>query len=255
MAADLAGRAAVVTGASGIGAATAERFLAAGAGVHVVDKDPERVAVLRETHPELGGSTGDLRDEVVCDEVVRDALDAFGRLDVLVNVAGLSGRRFGDGPTHEATAEGWDMVMDSNARSTFLMCRAALRVMVERRAGVIVNTASVLAYAPNAEHFATHAYAASKGAILALTRSMAAYYARYGIRVNAVAPGLIATPMSRRAQEDPAILGYLERRQPLAAGPGRPDDVAEAALYLASDASRFVTGTHLEVAGGWGVSG
>ena len=255
MAADLTGQAAIVTGASGIGAATARRFLAEGASVWIVDKDPARVEGLTEQHAGLHGSTGDLRDEAVCDAVVREALDAFGRLDVLVNVAGLSGRRFGDGPTHEASAEGWDMVMDSNARSTFLMCRAALRPMVERRGGAIVNTASVLAYAPNSEHFATHAYAASKGAILALTRSMASYYARYGIRVNAVAPGLIATPMSRRAQEDPAIVSYLERRQPLAAGPGQADDVAEAALYLASDASRFVTGTHLEVAGGWSVSG
>jgi len=135
----------------------------------------------------------------------------------------------------------------------FTMCRAALRPMLASGSGVIVNTASVLAYAPNAEHFATHAYAASKAAIIGLTKAMAAYYAPYGIRVNAVAPGLIATPMSARAQQDPAILGYLRQRQPITGQPGGSGDVAEAVLYLAT--APFITGVILEVAGGWSVAG
>ncbi len=250
----LAGKRVLVTGASGIGAATARRCLSEGARLFVADKDAARLEALRGDLPELAGAAADLAEEVSARSLVALALDTLGGLDVLVNVAGLSGRRYGDGPAHQASADGWDAVMANNARSTFLMCRFALAPMLEQRCGAIVNTGSVLAYAPNAEHFATHAYAASKGAIHALTRSMAAAYAHRGVRVNAVAPGLIATPMSERAQADPAILAYLRERQPLTAAPGTPGDVADAILYLASDEASFVTGAILEVAGGWSVA-
>ena len=250
----LAGKRVLVTGASGIGAATARRCLSEGARLFVADKDAARLEALRGDLPELAGAAADLAEEVSARSLVALALDTLGGLDVLVNVAGLSGRRYGDGPAHQASADGWDAVMANNARSTFLMCRFALAPMLEQRRGAIVNTGSVLAYAPNAEHFATHAYAASKGAIHALTRSMAAAYAHRGVRVNAVAPGLIATPMSERAQADPAILAYLRERQPLTAAPGTPGDVADAILYLASDEASFVTGAILEVAGGWSVA-
>lgn len=254
-AARFGGRRVLVTGASGIAAAVAERCASEGARLFVSDRNPDTIASLRERVPDLQAAAGDLADEETARSVVDRARSALGGLDVLVNVAGLSGRRFGDGPTHEATAAGWDAVMDNNARSTFLMCKFALRPMMDQGRGAIVNTGSVLAYAPNAEHFATHAYAASKGAILALTRSLASYYASRGVRVNAVAPGLIATPMSERAQGDPAVLAYLERRQPLTGAPGTSDDVAAAILFLASDEASFVTGATLEVAGGWGVAG
>ena len=249
------GRPALVTGASGIGAAVAEALHREGARVFVVDRDAERVDAACALMPGLQGAPADLADDASARAVVARAEEALGGLDLLVNVAGLSGRRFGDGPAHEATAAGWDAVMNNNARSTFSTCSAALPGMLRRQRGAIVNTASVLAYAPAAQHFATHAYAASKGAIVSLTRAMAASYAPSGIRVNAVAPGLIATPMSERAQHDPAVLAYLRGRQPLTGAPGTPEDVAEAILYLASDAARFVTGVTLEVAGGWSVAG
>ena len=101
------------------------------------------------------------------------------------------------------------------------------------------------------EDFATHAYAASKGAVISLTRSIASYYATYGIRANVICPGLIATPMSKRAQESKAIRDRLVQLQPLTADFGSPYDIANAALYLASEASSFVTGTILTVDGGW----
>jgi NAD(P)-dependent dehydrogenase (short-subunit alcohol dehydrogenase family) len=249
------GRRVLVTGASGIGAAAARRCAAEGAHVFVADRDAARVDALCAARPELRGASGDLSDERTANAVVEQAREALGGLDVLVNVAGLSGRRYGDGPVHEASADGWDAVMRHNARSTFLMCRFALPPMLEQERGAIVNTSSVLASSPSAAHFATHAYAASKGAIEALTRSMAARYAADGVRVNAVAPGLIATPMSERAQADDAILAYLRARQPLTGAPGTADDVADAILYLASDEARFVTGVILEVAGGWSVAG
>ncbi|WP_027891440.1 SDR family NAD(P)-dependent oxidoreductase [Calidithermus chliarophilus] len=251
----LTGKSALVTGASGIAAATARHLAGLGAGVMVLDKSGENLSRLESELPGVACFEADLLEPSAPDAAVAAVLGRFGRLDVLVNAAGISGRRFGDGPVHEATDAGWDIVMDTNARSTFRMCRAALGPMLEQGSGAIVNVASVLAYAPAREFFATHAYAACNGARIALTKAMAAYYAPHGIRVNAVAPGLIATPMSARAQGDPAILGYVRVRQPLTGKLGTPEDVAQAIGYLASDAARFVTGVVLEVSGGWSVAG
>jgi NAD(P)-dependent dehydrogenase (short-subunit alcohol dehydrogenase family) len=223
--------------------------------VMVLDKSKENLARLKAKLPAIYTFEGDLLDPSTAKAAVDQAVDIWQRLDILVNVAGISGRRFGDGPVHGASDEGWDMVMDSNAKTTFQMCRAALGPMMERGSGSIVNTASVLAYAPAVKFFSTHAYAASNGARIALTKSMAAYYAPYGIRVNAVAPGLIATPMSVRAQTHKGILKYIQTRQPLSGKLGQPEDVAEAIAYLASDGAKFVTGVVLEVSGGWRVAG
>ena len=121
--------------------------------------------------------------------------------------------------------------------------------------GVVLNMASVLALAPSAQHFATHAYAASKGAILGLSKAMAAYYAPHKIRVNVIAPSLVRTPMSARAQQDPQILELMRRKQPLVEDLLPAEDVARAALFLLSDEARVITGDVLQVDGGWGVSG
>jgi NAD(P)-dependent dehydrogenase (short-subunit alcohol dehydrogenase family) len=120
--------------------------------------------------------------------------------------------------------------------------------------GTVLNMGSVLGWSPSPGRFGTFAYAASKGAILAMTRSAAARYAPERIRFNLLAPGLIDTPMAARAVGDPEIRAYLATKQPLAGGPGTPGDCAEAALYLCEPASRFVTGTVLTVDGGWCVS-
>jgi NAD(P)-dependent dehydrogenase (short-subunit alcohol dehydrogenase family) len=143
----------------------------------------------------------------------------------------------------------------------FLMCRAALNRMLQQPVaanglrGTILNMASVLGFAPQAGHFATHAYAASKGAILAMSKSMAAYYAPKKIRVNVIAPALIRTPMSARAQSDPAILALMKTKQPLAEDLIDADDVARAALFLLGDDSRMITADALTVDAGWCVSG
>ncbi len=180
--------------------------------------------------------------------------ERYGCIDALFNVAGISGRRFGDGPLHECSLEGWQATMDNNARTTFLMSRAVLRRwMRDGTSGAILNMASVLAFSPEPHHFATHAYAASKGAILSLTTAMASYYAPHGIRVNAIAPGLVRTPMTARAQTDEAILRFVADKQPLSSGILEVADVAEAALFLLSERSRHITGTVLTVDGGWSV--
>jgi NAD(P)-dependent dehydrogenase (short-subunit alcohol dehydrogenase family) len=251
----LLGKAALITGASGIGAATARLFSYHGADICVLDREKASLTSLKDELPRLYTLQGDLTDSETCARLVARAVECLEGIDILINVVGISGRSFGDGPVHAATDEGWDTVMCTNARTTFTMCREVLKTMLPRRQGAIVNTASVLAFAPNSEHFATHAYAASKGAIVSLTKAMASYYASYGIRVNAVAPGLIATPMSRRALEDETILTYLEHKQPLTGRSGEPDDVATAILYLASEMSSFVTGEIIEVSGGWSVAG
>jgi NAD(P)-dependent dehydrogenase (short-subunit alcohol dehydrogenase family) len=189
------------------------------------------------------------------------ALDWLGgRLDILFHVAGISGRKFGDGPLLDCTNSGWDTVMDVNARGAFLTNREAVRIMRSQildaagLRGTVLNLGSVLDESPAPEHFGTIAYATSKGAIRAMTRSAAACYAPERIRFNLLAPALIDTPMAARAVTDPAIRSYLAAKQPIAGGPGTAEDVAEAALYLCEPASRFVTGTVLTVDGGWCVS-
>jgi NAD(P)-dependent dehydrogenase (short-subunit alcohol dehydrogenase family) len=127
--------------------------------------------------------------------------------------------------------------------------------MMAHGSGSIVNTSSVLGYSPSPKLFATHGYAMTKAAILGFTTSAAAYYAAHGIRLNTLAPGLIRTPMAQRAAESAATLAYLKDKQPLTGDLGEASDCAAAALFLLSDASRFVTGVTLPVDGGWSVCG
>lgn len=194
----------------------------------------------------------DLRDPDAVREAVDACLKQHGRIDALFNVAGISGRRFGDGPLHEATLEGWNTVLESNVTTAFLLSKCVLQHWLETgRRGAILNMASVLAFSPEPRHFATHAYATSKGALIAMTQSVASYYAPHGIRVNAIAPGLVRTPMSQRAQQDPEILDFIAHKQPLSDGMLDAVDIAEAALFLLGEESRHITGQVLSVDGGW----
>jgi NAD(P)-dependent dehydrogenase (short-subunit alcohol dehydrogenase family) len=142
----------------------------------------------------------------------------------------------------------------------FLTNQAAIRQMLTQPLddaglrGTILNMGSVLAWSPSPHDFGTYAYAASKGAVRAMTLAAAARYAGDRVRFNLLAPGLIETPMSARAVSDPAIRGYLASKQPVTGGPGSPDDCAEGALYLCESASRFVTGVVLTIDGGWCIS-
>jgi meso-butanediol dehydrogenase/(S,S)-butanediol dehydrogenase/diacetyl reductase len=188
---------------------------------------------------------------IEADDDPAEIFGALDRLDVLVCAHGISGRSLGDGPVDVCTEEGWDAVLDANLRSTFVYCKRAVPLLRAAGGGAIVVVSSVLGLVGGDEDFATHAYAASKAGQIGLARAMAATYAREGIRCNVVCPGLIETPMSRRVQEDDRIRARLRELQPLTGTFGRPDDVAQAVVYLAT--APFVTGAVLPVDGGWTV--
>ena len=261
MARRLENKVVLITGSTGIAAATATLAAREGAKIFVTSRTAANGEALIAKIPGAAFYAADLVQADSAPEVVRRCVKRFGRLDAVFNVAGISGRKFGDGPLHECTEEGWDVTMDTNVKSMYLVCRAALNRMLGQDPGAnglrgtILNMASVLGYAPQAQHFATHAYAASKGAILGMSRSMAAYYAPHKIRVNAIAPALIRTPMSARAQEDMAILELMKTKQPLVEDLIDAEDVARSAVFLLSDDARCVTGDTLSVDAGWCVSG
>ncbi len=258
------GRSVLVTGSTGMAASAARAIAAEGGAVFAVSRTAAHLERLAGEITAAGGrclwQAADLRLEADVEAVFEAFGTEIGRLDAVYSVAGISGRRFGDGPIHEATLEGWETVIEANATTQFLVARSAIRRMLAQSPdanggrGALLLMASTLATHPVAALFATHAYAASKGAIVSLTRSLAAYYAPHGIRVNAVAPSLIATPMSLRAQEDPEILSYLAAKQPLAGGPIDAEAVTRTALHLLSPDAAMVTGQIVAVDGGWGVS-
>lgn len=235
----LEGKAALVTGAAGgIGAAVARAFADVRMRVFCVDR-VERDDV---------DFVGDLSRADDAERAVATAEERLGRLDIVFNGAGISGRGLGDGPVDACTEEAWNAVLDANLKSVFLCSKYAIPALRRSGGGAIVNLSSVLGLV-GSDLFPTHAYAASKGAIVALTRAMAVAYAADGIRVNAICPGLIDTPMSERARGDAETMARLRELQPLTGEPGRPEDVAGAAVYLAS--APFVTGAVLTVDGGW----
>jgi NAD(P)-dependent dehydrogenase (short-subunit alcohol dehydrogenase family) len=248
----------IVGGTTGLGLAAARRFLAEGARLVIAGRSVEKGAAAFETLEALGPVqfiASDVSNSKLVELLFHDSILHLGGLDVLYHVAGISGRRHGDGPLHECTDEGWQATLDANLKSTFLTNRAAVRHFLEKRqTGVILNMASVLGFSPAPRFFDTYAYAASKGGILAMSRLAAARYGADGIRVNVIAPGLIDTPMASRAVHDPAIAAFLQMKQPLKPGPGQPEDCADAAVFLCSDEARFITGAVLPVDGGWCVS-
>ena len=232
----LEGKAALVTGAAGgIGSAVARAFAGAGARVFGVDRSDADFAC-------------DLSRADEAERAVTAAEQQFGRLDLLFNGAGISGRNLGDGPVDTCTEGAWNAVLDANAKSVFLCSKYAIPALRRAGGGAVINLSSVLGLV-GSELFDTHAYAASKGAIVTLTRAMAVTYSGEGIRVNVICPGLIDTPMSERARSDAETMARLRELQPLTGRPGRPEDVAAAAVYLAS--AQFVTGAVLTVDGGW----
>jgi NAD(P)-dependent dehydrogenase (short-subunit alcohol dehydrogenase family) len=245
----LAGKVAVVTGAgSGIGRAAALLFAREGAALCLVDRDGPAVEAVAA---ELGGAplvrVGDVAEPGRADADAAAALNKHGRIDVLLTAAGFS--RGGTALT--TTAEDWEGVMHVHVWGTWLWARAVLPAMRAAGRGSIVTVSSQLARAGGRNNTA---YIAAKGAILSLTKTMALDYAPDGIRVNTILPGAIDTPMLNRSfarsATPEATREASRQRHPLGRF-GRAEEIAEATLYLASDASAFTTGSELVVDGGW----
>ena len=255
----------LITASTGIGAETARLAARRGARLFIVSRTQANCVALTQDILAEGGqceyAKADVSDADQVESAVARCIDTYDRIAALYNVAGISGSKFGDGPTHLCTPEGWDKVMNVNLRGTYLVCRAVINRMLEQPRrdnglrGSILNMTSVLGFAPFPKYFTTHAYAASKAALIGMTESMAGYYASHQIRVNAIAPGLTATPMAGRAVQDPTIISAMQTKQPLLGGIIDPKDVAEASLFLLSDAARAMTGDTLLVDGGWSVTG
>ena len=248
---DLDGRVAIVTGAaSGIGRASAERLAEAGATVVCADRDVDGATVTAEHVQGAGGTAEvvavDVTDPASVEALVAGAVDAHGRLDVLANVAGIMHRS----TVLETTAADLDRVLDVNLRGVFHGCQAAGRVMVEQGSGSIVNMASAAVDQPAP---GLVCYGMAKAALVQLTKVMATEVGPQGVRVNAVAPGFITTNMTTGQIPDEemraALTDRMSRGTPLRTV-GEPDDIAYAVLYLASDASKFMTGQILRPNGG-----
>ena len=245
----LQGRVAMVTGASsGLGRSIAEALAASDASVALVARDlPRLEAVSAAIEQRFGAATlaasADVTDPLAAEAAVARVIDAFGRLDVLVNAAGGIARR----AIVDTSLEEYERVMAANARGTWVMCRAAAAAMAEGGGGAIVNLASTAGVAGMTDR---SAYAASKGAVVQLTRALAAELAPQGIRVNSLAPGPFATEMTEQSRHTDRMRGIVERRVPMQ----RMADASEIqgpAVFLSSSASSFVTGVVLPVDGGW----
>lgn len=245
----LAGKVAVITGAaSGIGAACARRFAEEGAriaGLDVNDPPAEHRAAIEAASGESHWEPVDVRDEASIERAVGAVLARFGRIDALVNAAGVSGY----GAVDEVDAAEWDRVLGINLRGTFLVSKHVVRAMKRQRAGSIVNLASI----EGLEGMQSQAaYNASKGGVVLLTRNMAIDYGSVGVRVNCLCPGFIETPMTN-VLKTPGLEGIRQQFIDLhmLKRPGRPEEVAACALFLCSDDASFVTGHALVVDGGF----
>ncbi len=243
----LKGKIAIITGAaSGIGAATAKLFAEEGAQVLAVDRPESAIATVHAGNAAISVLAVDITGDDAPRQIVAEAVDKFGAIDILYNNAGVSGRAF----VEEMTDEFWDRVNDVNVRAMFRICRAAIPVLKKRAAekgrARIVNTASVMAFDTD---FGLAAYCASKAGVGGLTRTLALELGKFNITANYVCPGAIYSGMTQTNFDKPEIRAVWEKKAALRRL-GQPIDIARGALLLASDEADFITGHELVVDGG-----
>ena len=241
----LTNKTAILTGGgSGIGQACAWAFYQEGANVVLFGRREDK---LKETAQELGSRamtvSGDMTRSEDLDRLVQETLSKFHRIDILVNNAGL----FKGAPLHEISDEQYDEMMNINMRAVFQLTRRVLPVMMEQKSGNIIHISSILGIIAVPQ---VAVYNISKGALNQFSRSIAVEYGSYGIRSNSICPGLIETDMTADLMKDEALMQEWSKGYPIGRF-GKPEDVASACLFLASDESSFITGTVLPVDGGF----
>ncbi len=248
----LANKTAIITGGTGIGKATANLFAEEGANVVITGRRAHKLEEVQEDAKSKGHTidifTCDVSDEENCKATVDYTLDKYEQIDILFNNAGI----LIPGDTHETETDAWNKTFDINVRGTYFMSKFAIPHMLERKYGVIVNNSSVggLKALPGLA-----AYIASKGAVTQLTRSMALEYADKGIRVNAICPGTIETPMVtegllERVEDKDAMEQFMISLHPMGRL-GKSEEIAHSVLFLVDDNIGFMTGNMLSVDGGW----
>jgi 2,3-dihydro-2,3-dihydroxybenzoate dehydrogenase len=244
---DFKGKVVLVTGAaSGMGAATAREFSAAGAYVIVVDRNAELAAQVAAEINAGEPVVGDVSDSSFCDQAVATAVERHGRLDVMVNAAGIIVRAGGLNTSDEE----WQRVMNVNVNGVFYMCRAALRQMTQQGGGAIVNFGSIWGGVGAA---GVTAYCASKGAVHQMTRAMAMDHAKDNIRINAICPGEVNTPMLSSERSEPVTRELMQKLADTVPT-GRlaePEEIARVVVFLASDAASYMTGAMINVDAGF----
>jgi NAD(P)-dependent dehydrogenase (short-subunit alcohol dehydrogenase family) len=247
----------VIGGTTGIGLSAAKAFVDEGAMVVVVGRNKDNVArVKSQLRENVQALSADATDPETAPDAINLCLEKYGSFDGLYHVAGGSGRKMGDGPLHELSLDGWNKTLELNLTSLMLSNQAAVKKFLElKKEGTILNMGSVLGFSPSPQYFSTHAYAAAKSAIIGFSKSVAAYYAKYNIRVNVIAPALVDTPMAERAAKEETILSFIKTKQPLDNGRiGKSEDMDGLAVYFMSDQSKFTTGQVIAVDGGWSIS-
>ncbi len=248
---DLKGKVAIITGARrGMGKADALAFAKNGAKVVVADIFQKECELVVDEIKKNGGEglavKCDVTDKKEIEEMVKKTVDKFGKVDILVNNAGICQFK----PFLELTEEEWDRTLDINLKGYFLCAQTVAKEMVKQKSGTIVNIASVVMGQIGMGMAGLAHYSASKGGIAALTKTLALEFAPYNIRVNAIAPGAIDTPMAASTKADPKVLEATLAMIPLHRM-GKAEEIANTVLFLTSDASSYVTGSIVVVDGGW----
>jgi len=248
---DLKEKVAIITGAKGgMGKADALLLSKAGAKIVVADISQEECQMVVDEIKKQGGEAiavkCDVSKEVEVEAMVKKTIDEFGKVDILVNNAGICHFK----PFLEMTEEDWDKTLDINLKGYFLCAKACAKEMVKQKSGVIVNITSIVMGQIGKGMAGLSHYSASKGGIAALTKTLAVELASYNIRVNAIAPGAIDTPMASSTKTDPKAMEGIMAMVPLHRM-GKAEEIANTVLFLASDASSYITGTIIVVDGGW----
>jgi len=242
---------AIITGAKGgMGKADALLLSKAGAKIVVVDISQEECQIVVDEIKKQGGEAiavkCDVSKEAEVEAMVKKTVDEFGKVDILVNNAGICQFK----PFLEMTEEDWDKTLDINLKGYFLCAKACAKEMVKQKSGVIVNITSIVMGQIGKGMAGLAHYSASKGGIAALTKTLAVELASYNIRVNAIAPGAIDTPMASSTKTDPKAMEGTLAVVPMHRM-GKAEEIANTVLFLASDASSYITGTIVVVDGGW----